>query len=81
MKKNYVQTEELAKLILEKSEEFSRIKHIYCQCLIENGKFNELYDFIKNKISELEKKVKQTTLHIILHLDYIMMENMRNQEQ
>jgi hypothetical protein len=56
---DYTKIETLAHYILEKCSEYTDIKKIYLESLLANNKPNEVLSFIREKLTEDEKKMEE----------------------
>jgi thioredoxin-like negative regulator of GroEL len=52
---NFKKAEELSFSVLEKCTEFTEVKKLYIECLLQNNKPNEVIHFIRDKLNDEEK--------------------------
>ena len=50
--KDFKKAESLSESILQKCTEYSKIKQIYVESLIQNSKFSEVVEFVENKVGD-----------------------------
>lgn len=57
--KNFKEAEPLAENLVKKLTNNSKTKITYIECLLNNCKIKEANDFLKNKISDEEKRLEE----------------------